>query len=287
MAESTEKIKKRVFYLGPVGTFTEQAALEYDPNAVLIPVDSIPEAFASVVTSGVADEAVVPIENSLEGPVIYTVDLLIHESKLMIRHELVLPIEQCLIVRQGTSLNEIEAVFSHPQALGQCRKFIEKCFPKAQQIAALSTTAAVKEMLSHPKGAAIAARRAAELYGAEIIAYGVQDNSSNATRFVVLGHTDHEPTGRDKTSICFSIKEDKPGALVEILTEFSSRGINLAKIESRPSKETLGKYIFLIDLEGHRLDGKVSEALKQVKKRTTPEHFKIFGSYPQYVSAAD
>ena len=277
-------MRKRVSFLGPEGTYTELAALLHDSNAILVPCDNIPEAVAAV-ASDKADEAVVAIENSLEGPVIYTVDLLIHESSLMIRHELVLPIEQCLIVSPGASPNEIEAIFSHPQALGQCRKFIERCYPKAQQIASLSTTAAVQEMLSHPKAAAIAARRAAELYGAEIAAYGVQDTISNATRFVVLGHTDHEPTGHDKTSLCFSIKEDKPGALVEVMMEFSSRSINLAKIESRPSKESLGKYIFLIDLEGHRLDGKVAEALEKVQKRTTPEHFKIFGSYPEFVAA--
>jgi len=286
MPDSTEKTKKRLSFLGPLGTFAEQAALIHDPEAELLPFASN-QAVIVAVASGMADEGIVPIENSLEGPVTETVDLLIHESNLMIRHELVIPIEHCLLVSRDSSPNEIEAIFSHPQALGQCRKFIERCFPKAQQIASLSTTAAVQEMLSRPKSAAIATKRAADIYGAEIMAHGVQDNTSNVTRFVVLSDTDHEPTGRDKTSICFSIREDKPGALVEVLMEFSSRAINLAKIESRPSKETLGKYIFLIDLEGHRLDGKVAEALRQIEEKTTPEHFKIFGSYPQFVSAAD
>lgn len=272
---------KRVAYLGPAGTFAEQAALLHDPQAELIPFASIPAVVAAV-SSAMAEEAIVPIENSLEGAVTDTVDLLIHESKLVIRKELVIPIEHCLLVNPGSSPSEIEAIFSHPQALGQCRRFLERCFPKAQQVASLSTAASVQEMLSKPRTAAIATKRAAQLYGAEVLAQGIQDNPNNVTRFVVLAASDHEPTGLDKTSLCFSIKEDRPGALVEVLTEFSSRRINLAKIESRPSKESLGKYIFLVDLEGHRLDPKVAEALEQVKKKPSVERFKIFGSYPQY-----
>ena len=272
---------KRVAYLGPPGTFAEEAALLHDREAHLLPFRSVP-AVAQAVASSMADEGVVPIENSIEGSVTDTLDLLIHESTLAICRELVIPINHCLLVRPGTNPDGVEAVYSHPQALGQCRRFLERCFPRAQQIASLSTAAAVDEMLSREKAAAIATQRAADLYGAEVLARGIQDEQSNVTRFAVLASEDHEPTGNDKTSVCFSIKEDRPGALVDVLREFSDRGINLAKIESRPSKESLGKYIFLVDLEGHRKDPLVNEALTRVMDTTVSERFKIFGSYPRF-----
>ncbi|MDP2952920.1 MAG: prephenate dehydratase domain-containing protein, partial [Chloroflexota bacterium] len=171
-------------------------------------------------------------------------------------------------------------IYSHPQALAQCRHFLERCFPKAQVMAALSTAAAVEEVMAGKAQAAIAPRRAAEIYGAQIIAHSIQDRGSNVTRFVVLAPTDSPPTGDDKTSLCFSVTEDQPGALCNILLEFANRNINLAKVESRPSKEVLGKYIFLVDLEGHREDPVVKEALARVKTKTAL--FKVFGSYPRY-----
>jgi len=271
---------KRIAYLGPPGTFTEEAALLYDGSAQLIPFPSV-HAVAAAVHSGMAEEGVVAVENSLEGSVTDTLDLLIHESKVLIRKELILPIEHQFLVRPGTQVTEVKVIFSHPQALGQCRKFIERCFPKATVVAALSNAAAVEEMTAseHP-AAAIGTRRAAEIYGAETMATGIQDESSNITRFVVLAKTDHSPTGFDKTSLCFSFTEDRPGELCEVLLEFARRNINLAKLESRPTKESLGRYIFLVDLEGHREDDAVSEALERV--RETASLFKIFGSYPRY-----
>ena len=270
----------RLAYLGPPGTFTEEAALGYDGEAQLIPFPSIP-AVAAAVRSGMADEGVVAIENSLEGSVTDTLDVLIHESQVLIRKELILPIEHKLLVRPGTQVTDIRVIYSHPQALGQCRHFIERCFPKATLVAALSTAAAVEEMMAseHP-AAAIGTGRAAQLYGAEVMATGIQDEQSNITRFVVLATTDHPPTGADKTSLCFSFAVDRPGALCEVLQEFAQRTINLAKLESRPSKESLGRYIFLVDLEGHREDRPVAEALAQVREKTSL--FKVFGSYPRY-----
>mgnify|MGYP001613653686 CR=1 FL=1 len=272
---------KRLAYLGPAGTFTETAALRYDSQAQLLPFFSI-AAVAAAVDAGMAEEGVVPIENSLEGSVTDTLDLLIHESRLVIRHELVIPIEHCLLVKPGVAVEEVKVVYSHPQALGQCRRFIERCFPKAQVLAALSTAAAVEEMLQsqHP-AAAIAPSRAAELYGAEILARGIQDHPSNTTRFVVLAHQDHSPTGRDKTSLCFSFGEDRPGLLYSVMGEFARRNINLVKVESRPNKESLGRYIFLIDLEGHREDPTVKEALAGVQAEASM--VKVLGSYPRYV----
>jgi prephenate dehydratase len=230
-----------------------------------------------------AEEGVVAIENSLEGSVTDTLDLLIHESGVFIRKELVLPIEHYLLVKPGTEAGGVKVLYAHPQALGQCRNVIERCFPKVNVVAALSNAAAVEEMMAsiHP-AAAIGTRRAAEIYSAEILARGIQDKASNVTRFVVLALTDHPPTGSDKTSLCFSFADDRPGVLCEVLQKFAERNINLAKIESRPSKESLGRYIFLIDIEGHHDDSLVSEVLKQVREVTSL--FKVFGSYPRYTA---
>ena len=271
---------KRIAYLGPPGTFTEEAALLYDETAQLIPFPSIP-AVAVAVDSGMAEEGVVPIENSIEGSVTDTLDLLIHESSMLIKKELVLPIEHQLLAKPGTEASAVKVIFSNPQALAQCRRFIERCFPKIDIVAALSTATAVEEMMasSHP-AAAIGSRRAAQIYGAETLAQDIQDKASNVTRFVVLAAADHPQTGFDKTSLCFSFAEDHPGILCSVLQEFAQRDINLAKVESRPSKESLGQYIFLVDLEGHREDPLISEALAQVKEKSSL--FKILGSYPRY-----
>jgi len=271
---------RRLAYLGPPGTFTEEAALRYDSGAELIPFPNV-SAVAAAVDTGMADEAVVAIENSLEGSVTDTLDLLIHESSLLIRRELVLPVEHCLLVRPGTQAHQVGVIFSHPQALAQSRHFIERCFPRAQVVAALSTAAAVEQMLASTEpAAAIGTRRAADLYGAQVLAQGIQDRAANVTRFVVLARSDHPITGYDRTSIAFYIAEDRPGALVEVLQEFSSRHINLSKIESRPSKESLGRYFFLVDLEGHREDPLVAQALEGVRAKTAT--LKVFGSYPRY-----
>ena len=271
---------KRLAYLGPAGTFSEEAAVQYDPDAEMEPHVSIP-AVALAVASGMADEGVVPIENSLEGSVTFTLDTLIQEDRLLIRRELVLPIEHCLIVKPGTKSGEIQAIYSHPQALAQCRSFLERCFPKAQQIASLSTAAAVDDVRESAEiSAAIAPRRAAELQEMEILGEGIQDSSTNVTRFVVLAQCDHPRTGRDKTSLCFSFQEDKPGALYNALGVFAHRDINLTKIESRPSKQYLGDYIFLIDMHGHREDPVIAAAIETVRIHTSM--LKVFGSYPRW-----
>jgi prephenate dehydratase len=270
----------RVAYLGPPGTYTEEAALQYAPGAHLIPVPSI-SAVAEAIHRGVADEGVVPIENSLEGSVNDTVDLLIQEETLFIRQELVLKVVHCLIVKPGTKLKEIEVVYSHPQALAQCRGWLDNRVPRAQRMGSLSTAAAVEQVLSSEvKAAAVGTQRAAGLYGAEVLAQGIQDSVVNMTRFVVLAFEDHEPTGQDKTSLCFSFGNDRPGLLFGVIAEFASRNINLAKVESRPTKETLGRYIFLIDFEGHRQDKLISEALVMVEKLAGT--IRILGSYPRW-----
>ena len=275
---------RRLGYLGPAGSYTEQAALNHDPEATLLPFGSS-RAVVAAVDSGTADEGVVPIENSLQGSVTDTLDLLIHETKLLIRHELVLPIEHLLLAEPGTERELVEVIYSHTQALAQCRAFLHDFFPKADLVASLSTAAAVEDMqTSGSVAAAIASRRAAELYGAEIVAQDIQDDPNNATRFVVLAATDHPPTGKDKTSICFDFEQDAPGILHGILAEMARRKINLTKIESRPTRRSLGRYIFLLDIEGHREEVVVREALEAVRAEVSM--FRIFGSYPMHVSSA-
>lgn len=273
---------KRIAFFGPAGTYTEEAALRYDSAADLQPFPTI-AAVGQAVSSGVTEEGVVPIENSLEGAVTYTLDLLISQSGLSICKEIVLPIDHYLMAKPGASMGDIQVVFSHPQALGQCRNFLEQWLPQAQHTASLSTVAAVVDMKASPApAAAIAPRRAAELHGAEIIARSIQDYPNNVTRFVVLARADHPPTGRDKTSICFSYDQDAPSLLYHALGEFAQREINLAKVESRPTKEVLGRYIFLIDCEGHRTDPPVAQALAGIRRQVSM--LKVLGSYPRWNS---
>ena len=273
---------QRIGFLGPVGTYTEEAALLHTRgmDAELIPFPSIP-AVGSAVTSGITAEGVVPIENSLEGSVNFTLDLLIDQPRLSIKNEVVVPIEHFLMAKPGVVLSDIQVIYSHPQALAQCKGFLERCFPSADQMASLSTVAALSDMKSSPApAAAISPRRAADLNpDVEIIGQDIQDSVNNVTRFVVLTTSDHEPTGNDKTSICFSFQQqDTSGLLYRALGEFAEREINLIKIESRPSKQSLGEYIFLIDCAGHHDDPIVKEALESLSSLC--RMLKVFGSYP-------
>lgn len=270
----------RVAYLGPAGTFTEEAVILFDPKAERLAASTVRGA-ADLVDAGKVDNAVVPIENSNEGSVPDTLDLLIHQSSLRIWKELVLPINQYLMAKPGTALRDIQMVYSHPNALGQCRGFLEKRMGKAQVVATLSTVAAVVAMKeSKTPAGAIAPKRAAELYEVHILEERIQDNEGNATRFVVLAKEDHPRTGRDRTSVAFSFAQDKAGQLYAALGDFASRNINLSKLESRPAKSNLGRYIFLVDLDGHRQDADIVAALESLGKRTSM--LKVFGSYPRY-----
>jgi prephenate dehydratase len=267
----------KVAYLGPPGTFGEMAALRHAPAGDLIPLPSH-AGVAAAVASGMADEGVLPVENSVEGSVNETLDILIHDSELRIRNELVVPVEQCLLIRPGMKAEDVRVIYSHPQALGQCRGFIERCFPKARLEASLSTAAAVQEIFAHEDAAAIASARAGEINGAEVLARSIGDRKNNVTRFVALGQTDTEPTGRDKTSLAFTTRHDQPGTLVNILNEFAGAGLNLTKIESRPTKDALGIYIFLVDFEGHRAEPVTASVLERVQAKAN--WLKVFGSYP-------
>jgi prephenate dehydratase len=270
----------RVAYLGPPGTFGEQAAIRYAPEAERLPFPSH-SGVAAAVQAGMADAGVLAVENSVEGSVAESIDLLVHDTELRVRDELVLPIEQCLIASPGRQTAEIAVIYSHTNALGQCRGFLERCFPKARLEPALSTTAAVEEALKREDAAAIASARAAEVLGGAVLTRGIQDRRNNATRFLIVGAGDAAPSGDDKTSLAFTTHHDRPGSLVGVLQEFAARGINLTKIESRPSRDALGVYVFLCDFQGHRADPAIAEALAAVGDKT--QTLRIIGSYPRFV----
>ncbi|WP_026370667.1 prephenate dehydratase [Kallotenue papyrolyticum] len=274
----------RIAYLGPAGTWSEAAALCHGGDAAeLLALASLPAVVAAVET-GLADVGVLPVENSLEGAVGTTLDLLIHETDLQIVAEVVVPIRHMLLARPGTRLEEIQVLRSHPQALAQCRRFIERVLPNVVTAASLSTTAAVEEMLAESASAAISTPRAAELYPVQVLARDIQDKTTNATRFIVLAAQDAPPTGHDKTSLAFSVPHNTPGSLVRVLQIFAEAEINLTKVESRPARERLGQYIFLCDLEGHRHEPRVREALRRVAAQA--DWLKIFGSYPAWRETA-
>lgn len=275
----------RLAYFGPPGTNTEEAALKYSGlqsgGYQLIPFPTITAA-AHAVEAGQAAQAVLPVENSLDGAIGETLDFLIHApGPHFIRHEMVLLIEHHLLARPGVKAEDVRVIRSIPTAIAQCRGYIDAHFPGARIEGAISTAAAVEEVMSRDDAAAIGNRRAGELYGAATLAAGIQDRSPNHTRFVIVAREDHAPTGDDKTSLAFAyVSEDRPGQLVGSLNEFASRAINLSKIESRPSKERLGTYIFLVDLAGHRTDPALAEALAIVEKSCS--YFRVLGSYPRY-----
>ncbi len=275
----------RIGYLGPAGTYTEQAALLYSPRGIMTPYPTI-SAVGDAVSNNEVDVGVVPIENSLEGSVTFTLDLLISQSGLSIQNEVVIPIDHYLVAAPGVAAESVEVIYSHPQALAQCRAYLESRFPAVPAEASLSTVAAVADMqASRVPAAAICPQRATEIYDVRILDKGIQDNTVNQTRFAVLSHADHAPTGHDRTSICFAFSVDRPGNLYSTIGEFASRNINLVKIESRPTKRELGRYIFLIDCEGHRREPEVAAALDGLRRHT--DMLKILGSYPFWEPQAE
>jgi prephenate dehydratase len=272
-----------IAYLGPPGTFSEEAALAYagaQAELGLLPLASIPAVVTAIETDA-ATVGLLPIENLLEGSVNYTLDLLIHETSLQIAGEIVIPIRQFLVARPGVRLSEVSVLYAHPQSLGQCRKFVERCLPGVPQIASLSNSAAPAEALASERpAAAISTLRAAEITGANILARDIADTLGNVTRFIVLAQHDAPPTGDDKTSFCFAFDEDRAGTLVGVLHELAEERLNMTKLESRPAKAVLGQYIFLVDINGHREEAHVARALGRIRAKTGM--LKVFGSYPRW-----
>ncbi len=274
----------RIAYLGPAGTFTDDALREALPDAEFSPLLS-PTIYAAIVAvaSGEADRALVPIENSIEGSVRSTLDTLAFDTPdVTIVGEHDFAVRAQLIAREPLELDRVEAVLSHPQPLAQCARFLRENLPTAELRRTSSTAEAVRLVSdSSEPWAAIGARSAADLYGCEILREGVEDEANNVTRFVWIAPAGTEPEPGDswKTSLVFSeLGEDHPGALVEALQEFSSRGVNLTRIESRPLRSELGRYMFFCDLEGAADTPAVSEAISAL--RTKAESVRILGSYP-------
>ncbi len=268
----------KVGFLGPRGTFSEQAARGHcrDKNATFEERPTVSDIFRSVRTSEV-DIGVVPIENSNEGSVVTTLDLL-NESNLIISGEIILRVTHNLIVKSGMGLGDILEVASHPQALAQCHDYLEENLPNAELLETKSTSAAVKLAAERHGVAAIGTELAAQLFGMQTIAFSIEDSQENHTRFFVLSKEDSPPTGRDRTSVLFSVQH-RSGSLQEALAVLSNRTINLTKIESRPSRGKPWEYVFFCDFEGHRKDSNCREALEELQRKTV--NLKVLGSYPR------
>jgi len=275
-------------FLGPPGTFTQEALLQVvDPeSAELIYYPTVEEVILAVEGHEVA-QGMVPIENSVEGTVNATIDALGFETDgLCIQREVILPVRLHLLGRTGTTIEEINEVYSMPHATAQCRRWLRTHLPKATIIAANSTAeAAGRVAYEKSSAAAIGPNLAAQLFALEVIARDVTDHPEAETRFVVVGHEPAPRSGRDKTSLVVFISVDRPGALLEILTEFANRDINLTKLESRPTKRVLGEYCFFIDLEGHLDDAIVAEAIGVLDPKVAK--LKLLGSYPRAVGRLD
>lgn len=261
--------------LGPEGTFSEVAARTRYPEAGIRYFGDFEEVLMAV-ERGDVDAGVVPLENSLEGSIGQTLDALLNLD-VKITGELNLRVRHCLIGRGAQ--DKVKVVLSHPQALAQCRRYIKKHYPRAEIRTTGSTTHAVRLAQEFPEMAAISSAEAADRYGLELIDRDIQDSDNNVTRFVIAGRDLQPPTGDDKTSLAIYLERAEPGALWEILGEFAPRGINLIKIESRPSRKGLGDYYFFIDFEGHVTDQKVAEALSRIEKKAVMT--KVLGSYPR------
>lgn len=271
---------KKIAFLGPIGTYTDEASYLYAPSAERVPFASL-GLVTSALEEGNVDEAVVPIENSLGGTVIEVVDFLIASEKSQIKGEFLLPIDHCLITRSGVKLSDIRVVVSKQEALTQCRQFLVRELRFAEQVPATSTALAVVDLKeADDRTAAIGPRRAAELAGLPILAHGIQDRKNNVTRFAVLASSSMPPSGSDKTTIAFDFdKPDAPGLVYGAMRPFADRGINLTKIESRPTGTGMGNYIFLLDLEGHIDEPHVQQAITELQGYTST--FKVLGAYPR------
>jgi prephenate dehydratase len=253
----------KIAYLGPAGTFTEQAARQLGADSELHPVASVTEAMDAVL-AGQADRAVVPIENSIEGGVSATSDALAVMPGVQIFGEYLVPVRFDLMAKPGTKLSDVKDVLTHPVAYAQSRKWLEQILSSHTHIPAASTAAAAKALADGANAdAVIAASGAAKLYGLEILASDIGENKEAQTRFIEIGKKSkpQPKTGADKTSVIVELPDDRPGGLLEMLEQFAARGVNLSRIESRPVGDRFGRYRFNIDAEGHIEDEAIAEAL--------------------------
>ncbi|NBO53545.1 MAG: prephenate dehydratase [Actinobacteria bacterium] len=273
----------RVAFLGPHGTFTEQALLSQTDlrDAELIPLRTVPDVLDAV-ESGSADVGFVPIENSIEGTVNFTQDALVNDHDLLIQREVVLDIEHCLLAIPGQKLSDIKQVWSMPVATAQCHAFLRSELPSAD-VRPTNSTAEGAQLLAkerNPGIAVIAPRSAAKLYDLEVVADDIADHRGNQTRFVLVGkHVIPRATGHDRTAIVVYQRADEPGSLISILQEFAARRINLSHLSSRPTKTGgLGDYCFIMYADGHIEDELVADALRELHAKQGD--VKFLGSYP-------
>ena len=268
-----------IAFLGPLGTYSEEAALkQFGLGRQAVVCGSIDEVFRTI-EAGQADYGVVPVENSTEGAVGLTLDLLL-ASPLKVCGEITLPIHHCLI-SVAEDISKIKRVYSHSQSLSQCHEWLNRFLPNVHLEAKVSNAEAVR-FLTNPgldifDSAAIASKRASEIFGVNVLAENIEDDPKNTTRFLVLASHDVAPSGADKTSLVMT-SQNKPGAMVELLEPLSRHGVSMTKFESRPSKQGLWDYVFFVDIEGHQLDKKVKAALDDCAQRAS--FLKVLGSYP-------
>jgi chorismate mutase/prephenate dehydratase len=269
-----------VAYLGPRGTFSESATVKhFGHGAVGMPAASIDEVFRSV-ESGAADFGVVPVENSTEGAVGRSLDLM-PNTPMRVCGEVIVRIHHNLMSRAApASLAQVKRVFSHGQSLGQCHEWLNANLPHAERVAVASNAEAARRAAEEPGSAAVAGEAAAEHYGLAILERNIEDEPNNTTRFLVLGDYQPGPSGRDKTSMVLSAR-NRAGAVYEMLTPFATRGVSMTKFESRPSRVALWDYLFFVDIEGHRDDPQVAAALADVGR--IAGYIKVLGSYPAAV----
>ncbi len=266
----------RVSYLGPAGTYSEEAARNrFGVTSELVPVATLDEVLAATEKQK-ADLAVVPVENSTEGSVNRTLDLLL-ESKLSIIGELDLSIHHQLLTK-AKNLKDVKTVAAHPQALAQCRVWLQKNLPHAKHLAMESNAQAAQAAAEDPALAAVAGKLAAEQYGLAALASNIEDDSANTTRFLVLGNLEVSRTGQDKTSLVCSVP-NRPGSLGELITILSDAGVNMTKLASRPSPTGIWDYVFYIDVDGHKDDAPVAKAIKKMEEQAS--FVKVLGSYPK------
>jgi prephenate dehydratase len=276
---------ERIAYLGPAGSFCGAAAAELTSgrDAELVPCASVQTALDAA-RRGEVDSALVPIENSVEGSVSVTLDELANGRRLVIVDEVVIPVRFALLARPGMRIDDVTRIATHPHAQAQVRHWLAKQLPDAQVIPAMSTASAAQALADPeaPIDAAVSQRVAAEIYGLDVLVDDIQDTEDATTRFVRvrLPGVIPDPTGADKTTLSLFMRQDEPGALLAILTEFAVRGVNMTRIESRPTKKALGDYFFSVDVEGHVADARVSEALMGLHRVCLDVRF--LGSYPRH-----
>ena len=268
---------QKVAYLGPRATFTHMACMQkFGSSAQYVPVNSIKDVFSEV-ERGRAHFGVVPIENTTEGVVNHTLDMFI-DSNLLIYGEVLQEVSHHLLSKSGV-VDEMTKIYSHPHAIAQCRNWLETNLPHVLVSEVASTARAAEICADDPSAGAIASELAAQLYGLKVIESRIEDNMNNFTRFLVLSQKPPERTGKDKTSLMLSVK-DKVGALYDLLRPFASHGLNMTKIESRPSRRKAWEYIFFVDVEGHMEEERVKKAIEEIKGRCL--FMKVLGSYPSH-----